>query len=205
MIKFKRGGIMNNQQVEYIETYKKRQNNSVIFNAIFLFGIIALRMLFVSSAYSPANESRATAKKELLGPGFHLSIEMDGKKKSTVFDDSRYTDMEFSPSGRYLLVEAENGDEYQMYIFDTNFVADSSQYYLIYDDLNIMAEWIFRGNDILKIKPDDKITLEFDSWDQEYNYMKFDYIISHLDGSQSSGFLWIDYESRTVIAINEEP
>ncbi|MBR5806880.1 MAG: hypothetical protein IKY30_08975 [Oscillospiraceae bacterium] len=196
---------MNNQQVEYIETYKKRQNNSVIFNAIFLFGIIALRMLFVSSAYSPANESRATAKKELLGPGFHLSIEMDGKKKSTVFDDSRYTDMEFSPSGRYLLVEAENGDEYQMYIFDTNFVADSSQYYLIYDDLNIMAEWIFRGNDILKIKPDDKITLEFDSWDQEYNYMKFDYIISHLDGSQSSGFLWIDYESRTVIAINEEP
>lgn len=205
MIKFKRGGIMNNQQVEYIETYKKRQNNSVIFNAIFLFGIIALRMLFVSSAYSPANESRATAKKELLGPGFHLSIEMDGKKKSTVFDDSRYTDMEFSPSGRYLLVEAENGDEYQMYIFDTNFVADSAQYYLIYDDLNIMAEWIFRGNDILKIKPDDKITLEFDSWDQEYNYMKFDYIISHLDGSQSSGFLWIDYESRTVIAINEEP
>ena len=196
---------MNNQQVEYIETYKKRQNNSVIFNAIFLFGIIALRMLFVSSAYSPANESRATAKKELLGPGFHLSIEMDGKKKSTVFDDSRYTDMEFSPSGRYLLVEAENGDEYQMYIFDTNFVADSAQYYLIYDDLNIMAEWIFRGNDILKIKPDDKITLEFDSWDQEYNYMKFDYIISHLDGSQSSGFLWIDYESRTVIAINEEP
>lgn len=196
---------MNNQQTEYIETYKKKQNSSVVFNAVFLLGIILLRMLLVSSEYSPANQARATAKKELLGPGFHLSIEVDGKKKSTAFDRSRYKDMAFSPSGRYLLVESKNSTDHQMYIFDTNFVADSSQHYLIYDDLNIMAEWIFRGNDILKIKPDDKITLEFDSWHQEYNYIKFDYIVSHLDGSQSSGFLWIDYESRTVIAINEEP
>ena len=194
---------MNNQQVEYIETYKKRQNNSVIFNAIFLFGIIALRMLFVSSAYSPANQARATAKKELLGPGFHLSIEMDGKKKSTVFDDSRYTDMEFSPSGRYLLVEAENGDEYQMYIFDTNFVADSAQYYLIDDDLNIMAEWILRGNDILKIKPDDKITLEFDSWDKEKDNICFTFTVFTAGREKYAGNTTIDYNRKEVVYIHQ--
>lgn len=203
MIKFKRGGIMNNQQVEYIETYKKRQNNSVIFNAIFLFGIIALRMLFVSSAYSPANQARATAKKELLGPGFHLSIEMDGKKKSTVFDDSRYTDMEFSPSGRYLLVESKNGTEYQMYIFDTNFVANSAQYYLIYDDLNIMAEWIFRGNDIIEIKPDDKITLEFDSWDKEKDNICFIFTVITAGGEEYAGNTAIDYNRKEVVYIHQ--
>ena len=203
MIKFKRGGIMNNQQVEYIETYKKRQNNSVIFNAIFLFGIIALRMLFVSSAYSPANQARATAKKELLGPGFHLSIEMDGKKKSTAFDLSRYKDMAFSPSGRYLLVEAENGDEYQMYIFDTNFVADSAQYYLIYDDLNIMAEWILRGNGIIEIKPDDKITLEFDSWDKEKDNICFIFTVITAGGEEYAGNTAIDYNRKEVVYIHQ--
>lgn len=194
---------MNNQQVEYIETYKKRQNNSVIFNAIFLFGIIALRMLFVSSAYSPANQARATAKKELLGPGFHLSIEMDGKKKSTAFDLSRYKDMAFSPSGRYLLVEAENGDEYQMYIFDTNFVADSAQYYLIYDDLNIMAEWILRGNGIIEIKPDDKITLEFDSWDKEKDNICFIFTVITAGGEEYAGNTAIDYNRKEVVYIHQ--
>ncbi len=195
---------MNNQQTEYIETYKKKHNNSVVFNAVFLLGIILLRMLFVSNAYSPANQARATAKKELLGPGFHLSIEMDGKKKSTAFDLSRYKDMAFSPSGRYLLVESKNGTDYQMYIFDTNFVTDSSQHYLIYDDLNIMAEWIFRGNDIIKIKPDDKIILDFIGWHQDYNYIKFDYEIIHSDGRRTTGFFWLDYEGCKLPAVNEE-
>ena len=40
---------MNNQQTEYIENYKKKQNSSVVFNAVFLLGIILLRMLLVSS------------------------------------------------------------------------------------------------------------------------------------------------------------
>lgn len=192
---------MNNQQVEYIETYKKRQNNSVIFNAIFLFGIIALKMLFVSSVYSPANESRATAKKELLGPGFHLSIEMDDKKKSTAFDRSRYKDMAFSPSGRYLLVEAENGDEYQMYIFDTNFVADSAQYYLIYDDLNIMAEWIFRGNEMLEIKNDDTVSLEFLRWHNTRDYINFKYTVTSQNGETKTGEAFIDYTAKSVKCI----
>lgn len=192
---------MNNQQVEYIETYKKRQNNSVIFNAIFLFGIIALKMLFVSSVYSPANESRATAKKELLDPGFHLSIEMDDKKKSTAFDRSRYKDMAFSPSGRYLLVEAENGDEYQMYIFDTNFVADSAQYYLIYDDLNIMAEWIFRGNEMLEIKNDDTVSLEFLRWHNTRDYINFKYTVTSQNGETKTGEAFIDYTAKSVKCI----
>lgn len=194
---------MNNQQTEYIETYKKKQNNSVVFNAVFLLGIILLRMLFVSNAYSPANQARATAKKELLGPGFHLSIEMDGKKKSTAFDLSRYKDMAFSPSGRYLLVEAKNGTDYQMYIFDTNFVTDSSQYYLIYDDLNIMAEWIFRGNDIMKIKPDDKITLEFDSWDKTEDNICFTFTVITAGGEKYAGNTAIDYNRKEVVYIHQ--
>lgn len=194
---------MNNQQTEYIETYKKKQNSSVVFNAVFLLGIILLRMLLVSSEYSPANQARATAKKELLGPGFHLSIEMDGKKKSTAFDLSRYKDMAFSPSGRYLLVESKNGTDYQMYIFDTNFVADSSQYYLIYDDLNIMAEWIFRGNDIIKIKPDDKITLEFDSWDKEKDNICFTFTVITASGEKYAGNTTIDYNRKEVVYIHQ--
>lgn len=194
---------MNNQQTEYIETYKKKQNSSVVFNAVFLLGIILLRMLLVSSEYSPANQARATAKKELLGPGFHLSIEMDGKKKSKAFDLSRYKDMAFSPSGRYLLVESKNGTDYQMYIFDTNFVTDSSQYYLIYDDLNIMAEWILRGNDIIKIKPDDKITLEFDSWDKEKDNICFTFTVITAGGEEYAGNTTIDYNRKEVVYIHQ--
>ena len=194
---------MNNQQTEYIENYKKKQNSTVVFNAVFLLGIILLRMLFVSNAYSPANQARATAKKELLGPGFHLSIEMDGKKKSTAFELSRYKDMAFSPSGRYLLVESKNGIDYQMYIFDTNFVTDSSQHYLIYDDLNIMAEWILRGNDIIKIMPDDKITLEFDSWDKEKDYICFTFTVITAGGEKYAGNTAIDYNRKEVVYIHQ--
>ncbi len=190
---------MNNQQTEYIETYKKRHNNSVVFNAIFLFGIIALRMLFFASTYSAANEARASVKKELLGPGFQLSIEINGEKKSTSLDDSRYKDMEFSPSGRYLLVEAENGVEYQMYIFDTNFVTDSSQYYLIYDDLNMMAEWIFRSNDMLEIENDDTVSLEFIRWHDTEDCMNFKYTVTSQKGEIKTGEVLIDYTTKTVV------
>lgn len=194
---------MNNQQTEYIKTYKKKQNSSVVFNAVFLLGIILLRMLLVSSEYSPANQARTTAKKELLGPGFHLSIEMDGKKKSKAFDRSRYKDMAFSPSGRYLLVESKNGTDYQMYIFDTNFVTDSSQHYLIYDDLNIMAEWIFRGNDTIKIKPDDKITFEFDSWDKEKDNICFTFTVITDGREKYAGNTTIDYNRKEVVYIHQ--
>lgn len=186
-----------NQQNNFMETYNKRHSDSTILKAELLIGIIILRMLFMTTVTSPVNKAKATVKKKL-EPSFHLSIELNGEKKTKVID-GRFKDMEFSPSGRYLVVETRKGTDYQMYLFNTYFVVDPLQWYLIEEDLNMMAEWIIRGNDMTIIKPDDKVLLEFDCWDEEKDNIKFEYTILFSDGRESSGNTVIDYTEKTVV------
>ena len=62
-----------------------------------------------------------------------------------------------------------------------------------------MAEWIIRGNDMTIIKPDDKVLLDFDCWDEEKDNIKFEYTILFSDGRENSGNTVIDYTEKSVV------
>ncbi len=74
-------------------------------------------------------------------------------------------------------------------------------FYANSEDISSLVEWIFRGNDTLTIKPDDKVRFEFNGWDETGDYLCFNFTVISADGKENTGNMAVDYEEKEVVYV----
>ena len=116
----------------------------------------------------------------------------------TFASGSRFKKMGFSYDNKYLMVQGKHSGKNTFAVFniEKEFIHNINEY--------IQKACLSENSQLLDYRAGEKLSLDFIGWHQDYDYIKFDYEITHSDGSETTGFFWLDYEGGKILVVNEE-
>ena len=116
----------------------------------------------------------------------------------TFTSGSRFKKMGFSYDNKYLMVQGKRSGKNTFAVFniEKEFIHNINE--------DIQKACLSEDSQRLDYQAGEKLSLDFIGWHQDYDYIKFDYEITHSDGSETTGFFWLDYEGGKILVANEE-
>lgn len=148
-------------------------------------------VLFWEVEFSPDKTRWAIANKS---NGYSVTV----NDCPTFTSGSSFKKMRFSYDNKYLMVQGRHSgvNNFAVFNIEKEFIHNLKEY--------IQSACLAADAQSLDYQLGETLSLEFICWHQDYNYIKFDYKITHSDGNSTSGFFWLDYDGCKVLAVNEE-